>query len=413
MADVHSPSSGRPCREGEEHSGTRVARRRRLVGVDAARGLALIGMISVHILPSWDPETFESTLQWQLFAGQAAALFALLAGVGLSFTSGGRTPHRGRPASADRLGLLVRAVLITVLGLLVNQAMPADPPAYNILVYYGMFFLLAIPFLHLGARSLFVLAGGSAVLGPVLVHVLRPVLPAMETYNPTLAGVASDPGTVLAQVLLTGTYPALPYLAYLLAGLAIGRLDLRSARVQGRLLWAGLLLAVGAWLVYWALVVQGGGWEQLISATPGMTDEGVTDIVVWGPNPELPTTTWWWLLTPGPHTNTPVAVLQDLGGGAAVLGLFLLLTRRWSSWLLPLSAMGSMTLTLYTAHLLGLAPMLHYDLPVLWFVVHVLVAAVFATVWNRTRGRGPLEQVVARSAGGARGLVLRRGGRRD
>jgi uncharacterized membrane protein YeiB len=392
MADVHSPSSERPCREGS--SGAPVARRRRLVGVDAARGLALIGMISVHILPSWDAETFEATLQWQL-----------------SFTSGGRTPHRGRPASADRVGLLVRAVLITVLGLLVNQVMPADPPAYNILVYYGMFFLLTIPFLHLGVRPLFFLAAGFAVLGPVLMQALRPVLPAMETYNPTLGGVVADPGTVLAQVLLTGTYPALPYLAYLLAGLAIGRLDLRSVRVQGRLLWTGLLLAVGAWLVYWVLVVQGGGWGQLIGATPGLTSEGLTDIVVWGPNPELPTTTWWWLLIPGPHTNTPIAVLQDLGGGAAVLGLFLLLTRRSGEWLLPLRAMGSMTLTLYTAHLLGLAPLLHYDLPVLWFLVHVLVAAVFATVWYRVRGRGPLEQIVARSAGGARRLVL--GGRRD
>ncbi|VEI51695.1 heparan-alpha-glucosaminide N-acetyltransferase domain-containing protein [Kocuria rosea] len=67
--------------------------KRRLAGIDAARGMALIGMISIHIMPSWDPVTFEPTAQWTVFAGRSAALFALLAGVGLAFSTGGRTPH--------------------------------------------------------------------------------------------------------------------------------------------------------------------------------------------------------------------------------------------------------------------------------------------------------------------------------
>ena len=91
--------------------------KRRLVGIDAARGLALIGMVSIHILPAWDPETFAPTAQWTLFAGRSAALFALLAGVSLAFTSGGRTAHSGRAMTATRAGILVRAGLITALGL--------------------------------------------------------------------------------------------------------------------------------------------------------------------------------------------------------------------------------------------------------------------------------------------------------
>ena len=379
--------------------------RRRLVGVDAARGLALLGMISVHILPAWDPETYTPTLQWTLFAGAAAALFALLAGVGLAFLSGGRVPRRGRAATGDRAGLLVRAVLITVLGLLLNQVLPEDPPAYDILPYYGMFFLLALPFLHLGARPLLVLAGAVAVAGPVLVHSLRAVLPEPGTYNPTFADVLTEPGTVLAQVLFTGTYPAVVYLAYLLAGLGIGRLDLRSLRVQSGLLLAGAALAVGAWLVYWVLVLQAGGYGQLLASAPWLSEQRIDDIIVWGPDPVLPSTSWWWLLIPGPHTNTPVAVLQDLGTGAAVLGLFLLVMRRAGAGLLWLSAMGSMTLTLYSAHILALSAMLHYEVPLLWFLIHVLVAGLFAVSWRRAYGRGPLERVVGRAAAAARGAV--------
>ncbi|MFI7584229.1 heparan-alpha-glucosaminide N-acetyltransferase domain-containing protein [Kocuria sp. M1N1S27] len=407
MVNVHHPAPG--ARSAEEGPALPPARKRRLVGIDAARGLALIGMISIHILPAWNPETYGATLQWELFAGRAAALFALLAGVGLAFSSGGRTPHRGRTMTADRVGLLIRAVLITVLGLLINQVMPGDPPAYSILVYYGMFFLLAIPFLHLPSRTLFVLAGTTAVVGPVLMQALRGVLPAFEIYNPTVSYVFSEPGTVLAQLLFTGTYPAVPYLAYLLAGLAIGRLNLRSLRVQTRLVRAGLALAGGAWLVYWVLVIQAGGYDQLMASTPWLSEDRIDEIIVWGPDPELPDTSWWWLLIPGPHTNTPVALLQDLGTGTAVLGLFLLVARRAGSWLLPLAAMGSMTLTLYSAHLLALAAMLHYEMPLLWFLVHLAVAALFAVAWHRSFGRGPLERVVARAAGAGRELVLRTG----
>ncbi|MFW6186728.1 MAG: heparan-alpha-glucosaminide N-acetyltransferase domain-containing protein [Actinomycetota bacterium] len=402
MQHIHRPAAQAPA------AGASAAppARRRLTGVDAARGIALVGMISIHLLPSWDPGTFEPTVQWTLFSGRAAALFALLAGVGLAFSSGGQRVHEGRRMAADRVGLLIRAVLITLLGLLVNQASPADPPAYNILVYYGVFFLLAIPFLHLSARALFAWAAGSAVLGPVLIHVLGPVLPGFQTYNPTVADVLTAPGTVLAQLLLTGSYPALTYLVYLLAGLAVGRLDLAAARTRIGLLVGGAVLAAGSALASWVLLHPLGGIDRLLAASPHLGREGLQDVLVYGPDPVLPTSTWWWLTVTGPHTNTPLALLGGVGTGALVLGLCLLLAPRAERLLLPLVAAGSMTLTLYSAHLLALSLEMHYERPVLWFLVHVLVAVAFALLWRRARGQGPLERLVARAANGGRDLVL-------
>ena len=34
---------------------------RRLVGIDAARGLALIGLMAIHLLPAWNEETGEAS----------------------------------------------------------------------------------------------------------------------------------------------------------------------------------------------------------------------------------------------------------------------------------------------------------------------------------------------------------------
>lgn len=403
MLHTHHPAGGN--RSAEPSAAPRTGRR--LVGIDAARGLALLGMVSVHILPAWDPETFEATAQWTLFSGRAAALFALLAGVGLAFVSGGTRVHSGRRMTADRTGLLVRAVLITLLGLLVNQLSPGDPPAYNILVYYGMFFLLALPFLHLSARALFVWAAGTALLGPVLVHSLGPVLPVFSVYNPALADVVTEPGTTLAQLLVTGSYPAVTYLVYLLAGMALGRLDLSAARTQAGLLIGGAALAALSAVTSWLLLHPLGGIGRMLAASPFTGREDIQDVLVYGPDPVLPTSTWWWLAVTGPHTNTPLALLSGVGTGALVLGLCLLVARRAESVLLPLVAAGSMTLTLYSAHLLALFLEVHREQPVLWFLVQILVGAVFAVLWRRARGQGPLERVVGRAAHGGRDLVLR------
>jgi hypothetical protein len=137
-----------------------------------------------------------------------------------------------------------------------------------------------------------------------------------------------------------------------------------------------------------------------------MSEEQLDAVVRWGPAPDLPTTSWWWLLVPGPHSNTPVSVLEDLGTGMAALGVLLLVTRRAGVWLMPLVAMGSMTLTLYSAHLAGLSAMVHGSAPVLWFLVHLELAALVAVLWRRSLGRGPLERVVGGAVRAARRAVL-------
>ncbi|ALU40874.1 hypothetical protein AS188_15245 [Kocuria flava] len=377
---------------------------RRLVGIDAARGLALIGLMAIHLLPAWDEDTGEASWSWILFSGDSAALFALLAGVGLALTSGGRHPHEGRTMAADRVGLVVRAVLIAVVGLWIGTLMPEDPPAYNILIYYGVFFLLAIPFLHLGPKALFASAAVSGVVAPLLMQGLRNSLPEFVSYNPTFTDLLTEPGAVAAQLLLTGTYPALPYMTYLLVGLGLGRLNLRRIEVQVRVLVVGIGLVIFARVASYVLLYAFGGYERLLHSA-SMSEHDLEEALIWGPD-VLPTTTGWWLAITTPHTNTPLAIAASLGMSLAVLGVFLLIGQKIGPWLLPLSAMGAMTLTLYTAHLVGLSFEVHYDLPYLWFVINLAAAALFAVAWQRALGQGPLERVVSTSVKAIRRLML-------
>ncbi|GAB2603289.1 hypothetical protein GCM10009696_05900 [Kocuria himachalensis] len=291
----------------------------RLVGVDAARGLALIGLIAVHILPEENDATGDPTWSYLLFAGDSAALFALLAGVGLALSTGKTRPHQGRQLVADRIGLAVRAALIACVGLLIGYAMPEDASANGILLFYGMFFLLAIPFLSLGPRPLFAAAGVFAVIAPLLILGLQDSLPDPPSSAPTFEHLLTEPTAVLAQLLLTGAYPALAYMTYILAGMGIGRLDLPAMNVQARLAMIGAGLAIAAQFTSWILLYAAGGFQHLVGSSPGLGEEAVTRALIFEPDVDRLGTPWWLAVTT-PHMNTPLSIAWSLGVGMTVRG---------------------------------------------------------------------------------------------
>ncbi|WP_104180036.1 heparan-alpha-glucosaminide N-acetyltransferase domain-containing protein [Arthrobacter sp. B0490] len=380
--------------------------KQRLIGIDVARGIALIGMMAIHILPGVD-ENSQPTLSWTILSGASAGLFATLAGVSLTFSAGGRQPLAGRALTAARAALAVRAGIILAIGLLIAYL---NPPAAIILAYYGVMFLMAIPLLGLGARALAVLAVAFAVIGPVIMQAVRDDLPTLDGFDPTFASLVTEPAATVSALLVSGSYPAIPWMAYICAGLALGRLDLRSYAVQTRIALGGLALATGAWLLSEILLGPFGGRSHLLEATPWMDIEGFNDIQIWGPDSGLPTTSWWWLAILSPYSSTPLELFNTIGIAAAVLGAIIILAGKIGSALMPLAVMGGMTLTLYSAHLVALSTGFLLNRPLLCLTIHVLISAIFAIVWrNVTAGKqGPVERLVSGGASRARRWVLDR-----
>ena len=371
--------------------------RARVVGVDVARGLALLGMFAVHIFPTFtaDGGPAVATL---VAGGRSAATFVLVAGIGLAFVSGGRHVVRGADRLGVAAGLVVRAALIGSLGLVLG-VLSEDNRIYGILPYYGLYFLLAVPLIGLSARALAVVAAVVAVLGPVLLVATADVdLPGRGwgDGDPTFGALFADPGALLLRLTVTGEYPAVVFLAYLCAGMAIGRLDLGSRSVAWSSLGVGAGLAIAA---------------QVASAVVLSTRSPLSRAAIW--QPEL-SSSWWYLALPAPHSQSIVDVTHVLGSAMAVVGGALLVTRiRVAAVLLqPLAAAGSMALTIYATHLVVLASGIFDDDPLARYLVIVVPALAFAWVWRRLLGRGPLERVVAAAAGATRrattALVSRR-----
>jgi hypothetical protein len=257
--------------------------------------------------------------------------------------------------------------------------------------------VLVTPFLGLGAAALAWLAAGTALVAPVVSQVLRPALPPPTYDVPTLA-MLSRPGQSLVELTVTGYYPAVPWLAYLFAGLAVGRLVLSERGVAVRLLAGGMALAVGARVVSALLLGPLGGLAALRTEQPELFTLPLDVALRVGLFGTTPTGNPWWLAVAAPHTATPLDLATTIGSSVAVLGLLLLVLPRPRWWAAPLVAVGGMTLTLYTLHVVLLAGPLPGGSTLAWGA-HVLVAVAIALPWRRWVGQGPLEWVTQKVAG--------------
>lgn len=369
----------------------------RIVGIDVARGIALITMAATHMLPVHGPDG-HLTLSGFLFGGRASALFALLAGVSLAIVTGGATPKAGRDMTRARAIIAVRALVIGLIGLMLAMT---DTIVAVILAYYAVYFLIALPFLRLRASTLMSLAVLWGVVSPQISFWLRGMLPDPPRGQVDLIMIFTDPASALNALLFTGYYPAFTWLTFILAGLAVGRMDLRAKGTAIALAVGGLVVAAAAWLTSGLLL------ELFGVTTPWSTENGPVVFSGW----EINNIGWYgttpagdpvWLLVAGPHAGTTFDLIGVTGSALAVLGVCLLAMRTdlLRKIAYPVAAAGAMTLTLYTIHVLVLS----FDVGDLgsrtYYLTHVIIGLSIAPIWLSFFAKGPLEWVVHEIATG-------------
>ncbi|MBT2595299.1 heparan-alpha-glucosaminide N-acetyltransferase domain-containing protein [Arthrobacter sp. ISL-72] len=379
------------------------AKTTRLTGIDAARGLALLGMMATHLLPTFEADA-QLTPTWigLTFSGRAAALFAVLAGIGLALSTGKQRPLQGAELSGARRGIALRALVIAVVGLFLGGL---EVNVAVILVHYAVLFLCILPFIGLNIRPLCALAAGWVLGSPVLAYLLRPWLlapspPLKLGHNPNWDDLAT-PGRLLGDIFLTGYYPVLQWLSYLLIGLVIGRLALTKMAVQVLLLAGGVVMAVAAKWLGIVMMDQLGGKEALQArlADPTYPLDSLLQVNLAGVEQ---TGSWWWLAGSAPHSGTTLDLLHTSAVAAVVVGACLLVGRlgEWLSLdlLLPLRGAGATTLSLYTGHVCLVAAMYLQPLPAGWteegiYAAQALTAVLIGGSMAALHWRGPLEWV--------------------
>ncbi|HZG90631.1 MAG TPA: heparan-alpha-glucosaminide N-acetyltransferase domain-containing protein [Pseudonocardia sp.] len=356
--------------------------RGRVLGVDAARAVALLAMALAHMHATTTPDG-GATAVGAAVAGRASALFAVLAGVGVALSTTRVRDRRDHAGAAA--GLVTRGLCLALLGLGLEQLL-GRPPAI-ILAQYGLLFVVAALLVRLSAVVCFAAAAGWCALSPVLSHLLRAGGPAEPGPQPDLAMLLGDPGELLGTLTLTGYYPVLTWITYLLVGIGVGRLDLRAPRTPVRLVVAGAALAAVA-LASSALLRAAGLGPAGVDAVRAQTQRAGT----------TPPGDWGWLVVSGRHTGTAFDLAHTVGSSLVVLGVALLLARVPARPIaLPvavLAATGSASLTLYTGHIVLTGAFGLFGTPA-WVLQAAAALAVGAALLATGR-RGPLEAAVGR-----------------
>ncbi len=370
----------------------------RIVGIDLARFFALAGMMAVHILPEFEYGTGDLTLAQSVAGGRASALFAVLAGVSLALTTGRTRPVRGRAFAAAAVGIAVRAVVIAAIGLALGEL---ESGVAVILTYYAALFLLGIPFLVLRARWLFALAAGWLVLSPVLAQAVRRVLPERGFDNPSV-GMLQDPVRLLGELTFTGFYPAVPWLTYLLVGLALGRTDLTRRRAPVALAAAGGALVTVSVLTS-AVLLRRPGVKLELAESVGTFGDLDRSLAAGFPG-STPTDSWWWLAVRAPHTATPLDLAQTVGSALLVIAACLVVGRLLPSLTAVLFGAGAMTLTLYTVHVVLRATFWDGE-TTSTYAGQIAAALAVGALFALAHRKGPLESAVGALSGAARRRV--------
>nr|WP_201470318.1 heparan-alpha-glucosaminide N-acetyltransferase domain-containing protein [Microbacterium hydrocarbonoxydans] len=356
----------------------------RILGLDVARGLAILGMAGAHIGESASFDALDPSTWGDLVNGRSSILFAVLAGVSIALMTGRSAGPDPARIPSIRLQLVGRGAVIFLIGVGLELL---NTPIAVILTLYGLLYVAVIPFLRWQPRMLLLAAGVLALAGPALLALL-----AVLTLHPSGPGI---------DLVLYGSYPITVWLAFVFAGMALGRLHVE------RLETAAVALAVGL-----GLMVVGYGMGLVgalagLGGTGGVGDTAVLRSTGWSTYPDAVAdgdplgAMLAGVFGVDPHSGGTAEILGSGGFALVIIALCLLLSHPLRWLLLPLAALGSMPLSAYSAHVLSTAliggPGGFFTSNEFWAATAIMLLLA-ATLWSILVGRGPLEKLVGRAA---------------
>lgn len=351
----------------------------RVVALDVARGLAILGMFTAHM---WVPVQGHPNVVASLAHGRSAPLFALLAGVSLGIISDGIHRRYPRP-SQSRLVLiqkiLVRSAFLIVVAVLLSLI---NSRILLILDNYAVWFLVSLLLMRFSPRALLGIIAGLLSLGIPMWHWLQTLPLPFETRI----------------ILGLNDYYLPTYLIYVLTGLLAWRLGWagktsRAVYLQKRGVVFGFAIALGGYglgtlLDSWRLGRPSGavfGWETG-PASPHAWANFLYETCVYI----------------APHTDSIAETAANTGWALGLTSLLLLAFSSRpnpvvNSLAVALAPLGAMALSAYSLHIVW------HALTMRWFGFPALIPSFFlmvpvfllaAIAWRYFFRRGPLESLL-------------------
>lgn len=223
----------------------------RVASLDALRGLAVLFMLEVHLGFWWAkslPQDNALVAAGTMLGGMAAPLFFVLAGAGLSLSREREPGHFVRRSVLRGAALLLVGILFTF----IEQAV-YGPFGWGVLQCIGLSVIICAPLLMVPKHGRVVL--GIGLIGAAAL--LRPLLGVPDLlYSDQMMAVGSV-ADYLRNMLVSGFFPVLPWLGFMLMGTTIGGSVAASEGRAGPRADSGLLTALMMLLAGILLTVYG------------------------------------------------------------------------------------------------------------------------------------------------------------
>lgn len=360
----------------------------RILGYDFARAVAILGMVAVHFILVMAKDQGRSNeagyFVLDLLDGRAAALFVVLAGIGVTLRAKSavatENPEKLRQVQAT---LVRRGMFLLAAGFLNLVIWPGD-----ILRVYGVSLLFVPCLLTSSSRRLLT----AALFFPIAFTALLGVFDYERHWDWTTMEYHDlwTADGLVRNLFYNGFRAVFPWTGLLLFGMWLGRFDLRASIAKRRMLAWGGGIWLAAELVSRALLTLalrsgevGGGRDA----------ESIRALLGTGSMPPL-----------------PLFLLASGGLSVAIIALSLMLAeaRRNAGVVQAFVATGQLAFTWYMAHIiLGLGAIEGLGLTGTQSPEVALLAAVgfFATAlgaswaWRKFARHGPLEWLMRKACG--------------
>jgi uncharacterized membrane protein YeiB len=356
---------------------------KRIIGIDVARALAVIGMIIVNFKVVFG-DNGSSWLKTaaQLFDGKAAATFVVLAGIGLALmTNRAVRDDDWAKMKTARKRIIKRSLFLFVIGLSYLWIWPAD-----ILHFYGVYMLLTLLFIHRPGQQILVATAALILLFPILL-LFFDYEAGWDFSTLTYSGFWTFSG-FFRNLLFNGFHPVIPWAAFMLFGLWYGRQDLRDDRFLKKSLRLSLTVFATVQLLSIGLI------KGLSGNNPATAEELS---IIFGTDPMPP---------------MPLYMLNGLSISTLIISACILIAKRHESSTIikVLNQTGQLALTFYVAHVvigmgaveaIGSKQLGAYSIAfsVLYALVFSLLCVGFANWWLKDDKMGPLEWVMRKLTG--------------
>ena len=338
----------------------------RIHGLDLARFFAFMGMVIVNFKVAMP---VEKDFLWQyanVLEGKAAAIFVILAGIGVSL---------GAKKIKVKV-LLKRATFLFVIGLINATIFEAD-----ILHYYGVYLVIGAFLLSRSSSILLIFSIGSILLSFCYLWFFD--YSAGWDWERLVYLDFWSPSGFLRNLFFNGFHPTLPWISFLLLGMWIGRQDIANRQFQIRMGFVGGFLFLVSESTSRLLIFI------LADFTPDLSLEDI--VALFGTTPMPPNIFY---------------IIASSGIAVMVISTCLIIAEKFSDsiFLKPLLKTGKLALTLYIAHIIigmgvleemgRLKEKQNMNFVLLSALIFCIFSIIFSIIWLRFFKHGPIEGIM-------------------